>query len=109
MTSKTIPLEHMHCDEEPTARHSSKLIAGVLAVSLMGMGAVGYEHGKALYDSARLGLIKRVLQEELAKHPDIAGLQGEALRKKALQLRIENEDLKARLVDILVAAEGGTT
>ncbi len=108
MTSKTIPINDLSYDAEPTARPSSKLVAGALALSLMGMGAVGYDHGKAFYHATRLSLIKRVLEEELARHPDIAGMQGETLRKKALQLRIENEDLKARLVDILVIAEGGS-
>lgn len=84
------------------------LVAGALALSLMGAGALAYEHGGAFYRAQRLGLIKRVLAEEMARQGDIAALQGEPLRKKALQLRIENEDLRARLVDILAVAEGGT-
>lgn len=106
MTLKSMAIDNNDVPHETAS--PSRLIAGALALSLMGIGALGYEHGKAFYDSARLGLIRRVLSEEMARQGDIAALQGEPLRKKALQLRIENEDLRARLVDILAVAEGGT-
>lgn len=88
--------------EEVVGRRSasSKVLAGILVVSLMSAGAIGYDQGVAFYKRERLALIRRVLEEEFARHQELARMDPDQLRKKALQIKLENEDLKSRMITI---------